>query len=145
MFQEKHLHLFFPYAFFNISLKCAKKCILTILYNNVRIMLYKYNYKQKQILQEARKMFKELEKMNNGRTTTKILATLLVLTLTFSNLAIIGSYIGKAFTSYAISDTSTNVPNVKCEFYVENEGQRETSADIGNEELKIGVSVEVEI
>lgn len=36
-------------------------------------------------------MFKELMKWNNGKTTGKVLATLLVITLTFANFAMLRS------------------------------------------------------
>ena len=42
-------------------------------------------------------MFKNLKKSNDGKISTKVLATFLVLTLTFSNFALLRIIFGKWF------------------------------------------------
>lgn len=42
-------------------------------------------------------MFKNPKKLNDGKISTKVLATLLVLTLTFSNFALLRLIFGKWF------------------------------------------------
>lgn len=92
-------------------------------------------------------MFSKIEKWNRGRTTTKILATLLVITLTFANFALLGSYIGKSYATdidLNSQDNSTNSENVKFDVYVGQIGQKQISKDINDDSLVLGMSIKVE-
>lgn len=82
-------------------------------------------------------MFNNLLKGNKGKTTTKILATLLVITLTFANFALLGTFM---LESIAASE------NVKLDAYLElnNPSATEVSKDINSEDLVLYVAISVE-
>ncbi len=92
-------------------------------------------------------MFNNLIKWSSGRTTTKVLATLLVITLTFANFALLGSFM---FESIAISladqDSNTNSENVKFNVYLDanNTNAREVTKDINAEDLTLYASISVQ-
>ena len=92
-------------------------------------------------------MFNNLIKEKNGRTTTKILATLLVITLTFANFALLGTYMLESIAADSVleeQDNRTNVDNVKFEAYLEEIGKKKISKDINDEDLVLGISIKVE-
>ena len=86
---------------------------------------------------------------NSGKITVKLLATLLVLTLTFANFSLLGSYVGQAIAAeinLANQDDKTNSENVKFAVYLDevNSGVKEKTADINSQEMKLYVSVSVQ-
>lgn len=84
-------------------------------------------------------------KTDSGKVTIKILATLLVMTLTFANFILLGSYLGKGNVSYAADDTSTNSNNVKFGVYLDEAKTKITdTVDINSQDLKLYVYVAVE-
>lgn len=97
-------------------------------------------------------MFNNLKKFDDGRIATKVLAVLLVIMLTGTNFILLGSYMGKALTSYAVDvdlenqDNSTNSDNVKFNVYLDSNdtNKREISKDINSEDLIVYVSVSVQ-
>lgn len=89
-----------------------------------------------------------LKKVNTEKMRVKILATLLILTLTFANFALLGSYLGKAIAveiDLAKQGYETNNENVKFDVYLDenNRDIKETTAEIGSE-AKFTVSVSVQ-
>ena len=83
-------------------------------------------------------------KTESGKVTTKILATLLIMTLTFANFIFLGSYIGKWSTSIAADEDVTEANNVFFNVYLdEAKIMKEQTVDINNKDLKLFVSVEV--
>jgi len=94
-------------------------------------------------------MFNNLIKLSNGRTTTKILATLLVITLTFANFALLGSFMIESIAIDSVlgeQNSNTNSQNVKFNAYLDlaDTSLREVSKDINSEELMLYVAVSVE-
>lgn len=89
-------------------------------------------------------MFNKFIELSSGKTTSKLLATLLVITLTFANFIMLESYISNAVETNLNQDNSTNVANVKYDVYVEQEGKKEVNKDINDENLILGISVKVE-
>ena len=94
-------------------------------------------------------MFNNLIKLSSGRTTTKILATLLVITLTFANFALLGTFMFESIaidSALAEQDNSTNCENVKFDAYLDltDTTVREVSKDINAEDLVLHVAVSVE-
>lgn len=89
-------------------------------------------------------MFNKFIELSSGKTTSKVLATLLVVTLTFANFIMLGSYISNAVETNLNQDSSTNVANVKYDVYLEQEGKKEINKDINDEDLVLGISIKVE-
>lgn len=97
-------------------------------------------------------MFEKFKKLNDGRVRVKVIATMLVMTLTFANFALLGSYMGKAISSYAadidlsVQDDQTNIENVKFEAYldVSDKSIKEKTADINSKDLILYLSVGVQ-
>lgn len=86
---------------------------------------------------------------NSGKIRVKLLATLLVLTLTFANFALVGSYIGESIAAEINlnnQDNSTNSDNVKFDVYLDelDRAVKEKTADINSQEMKLYVSVSVQ-
>ena len=86
---------------------------------------------------------------NSGRMNVKILATLLVLTLSFANFALVGSYIGKSIAvdlNLSNQNNKTNSENVKFDVYLDeaDRNAKEKTADINSKELKLFVSTSVQ-
>jgi len=84
---------------------------------------------------------------NSGKIRVKLLATLLVLTLTFANFALVGSYIGEAIAAgidLSKQDDSTNNDNVKFELYFDEDKNNEISRDLNANDLVLYASVKVE-
>lgn len=96
-------------------------------------------------------MFKNLKKLNNGRVRVKLIATMLVMILTFANFTLLGSYVGKAISSYAVDvdlnsqSNETNNENVKFEAYLDagDKSIKEKTADINSTDLKLYLSIGV--
>ena len=94
-------------------------------------------------------MLKKLIKKKKKKTTNKVLATMLVITLTFANFALLGTMM---FESIAVEsalpeqDNSTNSNNVKFDAYFDlnNSNAKEIEKDINAEDLVLYVSVSVE-
>ena len=81
--------------------------ILTIKNGNARIMLYKSEILKKYIkackeksamLKILNKMFSEEEKKT--RTRIRIIATMLIITLTFANVVLLATYMGEGRVAY---------------------------------------------
>ena len=91
-------------------------------------------------------MLKNLIKLNTGRTNIKIIATILVITLTFANFALLGTYIGETLALDTSPNIGTNVDNVKFIAYLDETDMTKNheSADINSEELSLYVSVAVQ-
>ncbi len=91
-----------------------------------------------------------LKKVNTEKMRVKILATLLILTLTFANLALLGSYLGKSIAvgiDLSKQGYETNSENVKFDVSLDanNREIKEQTAEIGSElPLTISVSVQGE-
>lgn len=84
---------------------------------------------------------------NSGRIKLKLLATLLVITLTFANFALVGSYIGEAIAveiDLTKQDNSTNNDNVKFELYFAENNSNQISKDINAKDLVLYAKVSVE-
>ena len=86
---------------------------------------------------------------NSGKIRVKLLATLLVLTLTFANFALVGSYIGEAIATeidLTNQDNSTNNnDNVKFELYFDATNKNnQISKDINSENLVLYALVSVQ-
>ena len=84
---------------------------------------------------------------NSGRIKVKLLATLLVITLTFANFALVGSYIGEAIAAeidLTKQDNSTNNDNVKFELYFAENNSNQISKDINAKDLVLYAKVSVE-
>ena len=85
---------------------------------------------------------------NSGRIKVKLLATLLVITLTFANFALVGSYIGEAIAveiDLTKQDSSTNNnDNVKFELYFAENNSNQISKDINAKDLVLYAKVSVE-
>ena len=86
---------------------------------------------------------------NSGKIKVKLLATMLVLTLTFANFALVGSYIGETLATeinLSNQDNKTNISNVKFDlsFDAENKNQNEISKDINANDLVLYATVTVE-
>ena len=79
-----------------------------------------------------------------GRITTKILAVLLIITLTFVNFIMLGTYIAKWSVSIAAGEEPTSESNVIFSVYLD-EGKtlKELRKDLAANDLKLYVSVEV--
>lgn len=95
-------------------------------------------------------MFNNLKKLNSGRIRVKIIATMLVLILTLTNFTLLGSYMGKAISSYATDtltaqDDKTESDNVKFEAYLEesDETVKEKTADINAADLILYLKISV--
>lgn len=93
-------------------------------------------------------MFNNLIKLSNGRTTTKILATLLVITLTFANFAMLGTFMLESIaieSSLGEQNNDTNSQYVNFNVYLDSNDTsvREVSEDINSEDLDLYVSVSV--
>ena len=93
-------------------------------------------------------MFNNLIKLSNGRTTSKILATLLVITLTFANFAMLGTFMLESIaieSSLGEQNTNTNSEHVKFNVYLDSNdiNVREVNRDINSEDLELYVSVSV--
>ncbi len=86
-------------------------------------------------------MFNDLKKLNNGKTRIKILATLLIITLTFANFTLLGSYIGEAIAADVTlrnQDNTTNIEdNVFFDVYFDANdlNSYEISKDINSEDI----------
>ena len=86
---------------------------------------------------------------NSGKIRVKLLATLLVLTLTFANFALVGSYVGEAIAAeidLSKQTDETNSNNVKFDIYLDEVDKtvKEKIADINSQEMKLYVSVSVQ-
>jgi hypothetical protein len=83
-------------------------------------------------------------KTQGGKTTIKVVATLLAITLTFANFILLGSYLGKGNVSYATDANATNVDNVKFNVYLDEAKTLNTvTKDINSTDLKLYVDVQV--
>lgn len=99
-------------------------------------------------------MFENFRKLDKGRIKIKLMAVMLVITLTFSNFAILGSIMEKAISSYAedidlnAQTNETNNSNVKFDAYLMKDSTggkiRETAADINSGETKLHLEISVE-
>ncbi len=79
-----------------------------------------------------------------GKITTKVLAVLLIITLTLVNFIVLGSNIGKINISFAADADETSESNVRYSVYLdEGKTTTETITDINNQDLKLYVTVEV--
>ena len=95
-------------------------------------------------------MDKNLE--NNKRKTLNILVTLLIITIMFTDMILLGKYFEREKQSYATGvdlssqDNSTNVENVKFDVYLdtENAGQNIIIKDIHSDDLVIYAYVKVQ-
>lgn len=93
-------------------------------------------------------MFKKLIKGENGTVTKKLLATLLVITLTFANFALLGTCMLESIAienTLGEQNTNTNNEYVKFNVYLDpnDTSVREVSKDINSEDLDLYVSVSV--
>ena len=83
-------------------------------------------------------------KTESGKITTKILAVLLIITLTFVNFIMLGTHIVNWSISIAAGEEPTSENNVIFSVYLdEAKTLKETKKDINAEDLKIYVSVQV--
>lgn len=89
-------------------------------------------------------MFNNLIKLRNGRTTGKILAAMLVITLTFANFALLGTDTTNQTNEALKENNSTNVENVKFDVYVGKIGQKQIAKDINDNDLLLGIMLKVE-
>ena len=89
-------------------------------------------------------MFNNFIKICTGRTNVKILATLLIITLTFANFALLCTFM---FESIAINiSNQTNVDNVKFDVYLDanDTSVKEINKDINSEDLILYVAVNIQ-
>ena len=90
-------------------------------------------------------MLNNFIKWNTGRTNIKIIATILVITLTFANFAILGSFLTESIAMDA-NQGNAQTNNVKFEAYLDSEdkSKNQVTADLNSEDLKLYVSIEVQ-
>lgn len=99
-------------------------------------------------------MFEKIKNLDKGRIKIKLMAIMLIISLTFSNFAILGSFMEKAISSYAedmnldTQTNETNSENVKFDAYLmtgaDNEKIREQTADINSQNAILHLEVSVQ-
>lgn len=99
-------------------------------------------------------MFEKFRKLDKGRIKIKLMAVILVISLTFSNFAILGSIMEKAISSYAEGielneqTNETNNSNVKFDAYLmknsNGEKVREQTADINSQDAVLHLEISVQ-
>ena len=91
-------------------------------------------------------MFDNFLKWNSGKTNVRVIATLLVFTLTFANFAILGSFLTESIARDNTQNNLTNADNVKFTVYLDEEDMSKTTedADINSEDITLYASVKVE-
>ena len=99
-------------------------------------------------------MFEKIKNLDKGRIKIKLMAIMLIISLTFSNFAILGSVMEKAISSYAedmnldTQTNETNSENVKFDAYLmtgaDNEKIREQTADINSQNAILHLEVSVQ-
>lgn len=90
-------------------------------------------------------MFEKLKLLQRNQYLNKILATMLVITLTLANILLLGSYLTKGLISYAAGiDETTNEDNVKFKAYFkQNDAEVQTIDLKTNEETDIYLKISV--
>lgn len=92
-------------------------------------------------------MFNNLKKSNNGRIRAKLLATMLVITLTFANFALLSSHMLKSIAAGIDVENQTedtSISNVKFSVYFDRvTKQKQIEKDINTEDLTLFVEVNV--
>ena len=99
-------------------------------------------------------MFEKFRKLDKGRIKIKLMAVMLVISLTFSNFAILGSVMEKAISSYAEEieleeqTNETNNSNVKFDAYLmeysDGEKIREITADMNSNDAVLHLEISVQ-
>lgn len=91
-------------------------------------------------------MFNNFVKWSTGRTNVKVIAVMLVMTLTFANFAILGSYLTESIARDNLHDTSTQSGNVTFSVYLDENDRNvnELSADINSEDITLYAAIKVE-
>ncbi|MBQ2835366.1 MAG: DUF11 domain-containing protein [Clostridia bacterium] len=94
-------------------------------------------------------MFGNLKNLNKGRIRVKLIAIMLVMTLTFANFALVGSHISEVIAAgidLGSQTTETNSENVSFDVYFEKTETgtiREKEAEINSEDVNLNISVNV--
>lgn len=96
-------------------------------------------------------MFKNFrDSVKEKSVRVKIVATVLVITLTFANIMTLGTYISKGLVSYAANssisqDSKTNIANVEFDVYLEqtDKNVNTVSKDINTKDLVLYAQVRV--
>ena len=91
-------------------------------------------------------MFNNLESVGSGKISFRIIATLLVITLTFANFAILGTYLGETRAVDAPESSGPAADNIKFDvcFDPNDETKKEIEAGINSDELVLYASIEVQ-